>query len=281
MSSSPASGRVPGPRAETTQTRVERATTTADLLRRACETDGSARQRLLDEVVVMNMPVARSIAHRFRRKGVADDDLDQVAYMALTRAAQNFDDSQGRDFLSYAVPTIRGELKKYFRDSGWTVRPPRRVQELQSRIMSVRSHLTQELGRSPRPRELAAHLGEDLDDVVEALATDGCFSPASLDRPVGDTTSMTLGDALDGGTDDLSAADARLVLGPLLRRLSERDRKILTLRFFKDATQQEIADEIGVTQMHVSRLLSRILSDLHDGLEQPARETDHAVDART
>jgi len=194
--------------------------------------------------------------------------------MALTRAARNYDVSHGRDFLSYAVPTIRGELKKYFRDSGWTVRPPRRVQELQARIMAVRGELTQERGRSPRPGELAERLGVDLDHVIEALATDGCFSPASLDRQVGDATSPTLGETLDDEADDLTAADARLTLAPLIQRLCERDRKILDLRFFHDATQQEIADEIGVTQMHVSRLLTRILSDLHDSLDGTVEVAD-------
>jgi len=243
---------------------------TAELLLEASRTqDDRERRRLLDEVVVRNMPVARSIASRFRHKGVGGDDLEQVAFMALTRAARKYDVTQGRDFLTYAVPTIRGELKKYFRDNGWTVRPPRRVQELQARIMAVRGELTQQRGRSPRPRELAEHLGVDLDDVIEALATDGCFSPASLDRQVGDATSPTLGETLDEEADDLAAADARLTLAPLIRRLCERDRRILDLRFFHDATQQEIADDIGVTQMHVSRLLTRILSHLHDSLEEP------------
>ena len=169
--------------------RAERMMRTADCLEKAAATsDESVRQSLLDEVVVMNMPVARSIARRFQNKGISAEDLDQVAYLALTRAAGQYDVSYDRDFLSYCVPTIRGELKKYFRDSGWIVRPPRRIQELQRRINAASEHLSQRLGRAPRPSELAKELDEDLEEVIEALTTEGCFVPTSLDRPVGDDT---------------------------------------------------------------------------------------------
>jgi RNA polymerase sigma-B factor len=251
--------------------RAERQARTSELLTEAANArDPGDRRALVEEVVVLNMPVARSIAHRFRNKGVNEEDLDQVAFMALTRAAQNFHPSHDRDFLTYAVPTIRGELKKYFRDSGWTVRPPRRVQELQGRIAAARGDLTQSLGRSPRPSEIAEALDEELDHVLEALSTDGCFHPVSLDRPVTEHTTLTIGDSLGDDSVDLSAAEARLTLAPLVRNLSERDRRILDLRFFRDATQQEIADDIGVTQMHVSRLISRILAELRDQLSHEA-----------
>jgi RNA polymerase sigma-B factor len=251
---------------------------TSECLERAAKARSRRdRQEFLDEVVELNMPVARSVAQRYRRRGISDEDLEQVAYLALVRAAAQFDPAFDRDFLSYAVPTIRGELRKHFRDAGWTVRPPRRVQELQQRIAGVRAALEQELCRSPRPSELAAHLDEDVDDIIEALSTDGCFTPASLDRPLLDTgggeTGSTLGDSLgddEEGHDGFDAAEARVVLAPLVRRLSERDRRILDLRFFHDATQQQIADEIGVTQMHVSRLLSRILGELRHELDEPA-----------
>lgn len=259
--------------------RAERMARTSECLERAAHARRRQdRQRFLDEVVELNMPVARSVAQRYRRRGISDEDLEQVAYLALVRAAAQFDPSFDRDFLSYAVPTIRGELRKHFRDAGWTVRPPRRVQELQQRIGAARGALEQELSRSPRPSELAAHLDEDVDDVIEALSTDGCFTPASLDRPLLDTaggeTGSTLGDSLDDDHehDGFDAAEARVVLAPLVRRLSARDRRILDLRFFHDATQQQIADEIGVTQMHVSRLLSRILGELrHELDDEPAK----------
>jgi RNA polymerase sigma-B factor len=145
------------------------------------------------------------------------------------------------------------------------VRPPRRVQDLQSRISRAQDELEAKLGRSPRPSEVAAHLGEELDDVVEALAADGCFTPTSLDGPVGDGSS-TLGDLI--GMDDRSvvAAEARVVLAPVLRKLTPRDQQILQLRFVEERTQQEIAEAIGLTQAQVSRVLTRILADLRGDL---------------
>lgn len=247
--------------------RAERADRTEDLLRAAAETDDELeRRRLLDEVVVLNMGVANALAARYRSRGIAEEDLKQVAYLALVKAAQGFDYSAGNDFLSYSVPTIRGEIKRHFRDCGWAVRPPRRIQELQSRIATADTDLSFTLGRSPRPSEIAAYLDEPLDDVTEALASDGCFSPTSLDRPVNDEAGSSIGDLM--GHDDLgqSAAEARVVLAPVVRRLKERDRRILLLRFFHGWTQAEIAADIGVTQMQVSRLLSRILSDLRRGI---------------
>ena len=223
------------------------------------------RQELLDYVVRINMGVARTVAGRYFHRGIDEDDLVQVAYMALTRAARDFDPRRHQDFLSYAVPTIRGELKKHFRDQGWMVRPPRRVQEAQSRITRAEGALSQELGRPARPSEIAAHLDMDLDDVIEALAADGCFSPSSLDRPVttnGESGGVSLVDFLGEADQEAPAAEARVVLGPVVRQLKERDRRIVYLRFFEQRSQQEIADEIGVTQMQVSRLLARILRDL-------------------
>lgn len=237
------------------------------------------RQELLDYVVRINMGVARTVAGRYFQRGIDEDDLIQVAYMALTRAARDFDANRHQDFLSYAVPTIRGELKKHFRDQGWMVRPPRRVQEAQARITRAEGALFQELGRPVRPSELAAHLDMELDDVIEALAADGCFSPSSLDRPVtanGENSGVALGDFLGETDQEAPAAEARVVLGPVVRKLKPRDRRIVYLRFFEQRSQQEIADEIGVTQMQVSRLLARILRDLRKDLadEKPTLDTE-------
>ena len=247
--------------------RAARATGTADLLARAARCPEHERAQLLAEVVELNMGVADAIASRYRRRGVPDDDLQQVAYLALTKAARKFDPDAGHDFLSYAVPTIRGEVCRYFRDCGWMVRPPRKVQELQSRIFAAQGEMSIKLGRSPSPREVAKFLDEPLADVEEALAAEGCFTPTSLDRPLGHESELTVGDLLREIEGSRSAAEARVVLGPLVRRLSERDRKVLQMRFFDDCTQQEIAAEIGVTQTQVSRLLTRIFSELRDGLE--------------
>lgn len=240
---------------------------TARLLSQIANTrDRVEKQRLRDEVVVLNMGVAKAIATRYRDRGVASEDLLQAAYVGLVKASQGFDPSFERDFLSYAVPTVTGEVKRYFRDFGWTVRPPRRVQELQSRISKASNELSQTLHRSPRPSEVAEFLLVDVDSVIEALAADGCFSPASLDIPVGEDGSTSLGELIGGEDADLSRAEARILLAPAVRRLAPRDRRILELRFFRGWTQEQIARDIGVTQMQVSRLLARILCDLRTEL---------------
>jgi RNA polymerase sigma-B factor len=241
----------------------DRGSTTARLLDELHHTDDEREKRALRaEVVVLNMGVARAIAHRYRQRGLAEDDLVQAAYVGLVKAVNGFDPSHERDFLSYAVPTVTGEVKRYFRDFGWAVRPPRRVQELQGSIAKLSSELTQRLGRSPRPTEVAGQLGLEVESVIEALAADGAFTPASLDVPVGEDGAATLGDLMPHEDLEFSSAEARVVLGPAVRALSARDRRILELRFFEGWTQEQIAQDIGVTQMQVSRLLSRILKDL-------------------
>jgi RNA polymerase sigma-B factor len=229
------------------------------------EPESSDSRDLTDRLIETNAGVARSMAGRYRNRGIDLDDLEQVALLGLTKAAQRFDPTAGHDFLSYAVPTIRGELRRHFRDAGWMVRPPRRVQDLQARIARAQDELEPQLGRSPRPSEVAQHLDVELDDVVEALAADGCFTPTSLDGPVGDGAS-SLGDLI--GTEDraIESAEARVVLGPVLRTLSDRDQRILHLRFVEERTQQEIAETIGLTQAQVSRVLTRILDQLRTGL---------------
>jgi RNA polymerase sigma-B factor len=249
--------------------REHRRSTTAALLEQASQTTHDLeRRRLLDELVTLNMEVARAISARYRGRGVSDDDLAQVAYVGLVRAAQAFDPSFDRDFLAYAVPTIRGEVRKYFRDRAWAVRPPRRLQELQPRLALARQELGHELGRSPRPAEVADHLGVDEEEVIEALAAYGCFSPTSLDRSVGEDGSSTLADLVGAADPGLGAAEARLILAPVMESLSDRDRHIVYLRFFSQLTQREIAEDIGVTQMQVSRLLTRILSQLRQALQR-------------
>ncbi|HET8603955.1 MAG TPA: sigma-70 family RNA polymerase sigma factor [Marmoricola sp.] len=268
--STPSNPTIPGQSVPTS--RADRQHKTAELLERACSTtDADERNRLIDEVVLLNMCVARSIARRQCGKGIPQDDLEQVSYLALVRAAQKFDASRHRDFLSYAVPTIRGELKKHFRDHGWTVRPPRHVQEVQAKVIAERAELTQRLGRNPTAAELAEAVDEDLAVVDEALGADGCFQPTSLDRPVGEDSGTTLGDLLDEDHDEREQeiVEARVMLAPVVRRLSERDRRILSLRYFEGCTQQEIADDIGVTQMQVSRLITRIVRDIRR--EVPSR----------
>ncbi|HYO38798.1 MAG TPA: sigma-70 family RNA polymerase sigma factor [Nocardioidaceae bacterium] len=261
------SGRRLGPASGHTASQVARAERTFELLTEAAGSPPAERQHLLDEVVTMNMSVATAIAARYRTRGIASEDLQQVAYLALVKAAHGYDPTVGHDFLSYAVPTIRGEIKRHFRDLGWMVRPPRRIQELQARITTADAELSQSLGRSPRPSEIARHLDEGLEDVNEALATVGCFLPSSLDRPAGESGTMTISDLLGSEDPGQGAVEARTMLAPVVRQLCERDRRILLLRFFRGLTQQEIAEDIGVTQMQVSRLLTRIMGDLRRGLE--------------
>lgn len=247
--------------------RRSRSERTSELFRSASSTDDpSLRELLLDEVTVLNIPVCESVASRYRGRGIAEDDLNGVARLALVRAVRRFDVDAGHDFLSYAVPTIRGEIKRYFRDAGWVIRPPRRVQEVQTAIAAVESDLSGRLGRSPGPAQLADALGVDVADVEEALAARGCFVPDSLDRPLSGTDDVHLTDVLGAEDPAHRAAEARAVLGPVVSALQDRDRRIIELRFFDGLTQREIAADLGVTQMQVSRLLARILRDLRRGL---------------
>ena len=236
------------------------------LERAAAETDPVERKRLQDEVVVLHMGLARAIAARYRGRGIADDDLTQAAAMALLKAARNFDATRGVEFLSYAVVTMKGEVKRQFRDYGWMVRPPRPIQKLQADVSRADSELTHQLGRSPKVTEVAAYLGVAEDDVLEALSADGCFTPTSLDTPVGSEGSGVLGELIPGEDSAMSEAEARVMLTPAVRALPEREREVLYLRFFKQQTQAQIAEEIGVTQMQVSRILSRVLVKLRGQL---------------
>ncbi len=246
-------------------TRAERLLRTSELMREAHATEDAARRsELLDEVILLNRCVAEAVANRYRGRGVSDEDLHQSAFEGLVKAVHKFDPTIRPDLLTYAVPTIRGEVQRWFRDQSWMVRPPRRLQELQWQVGRSIEALSQELGRQPSDAELSEDIGCSRGELEETVQSFGCFRPASLDKPVGYGTGDTLGDVLRGVDDDeRSESEARAILGPVLRRLPQRDRRILYLRFFEDQSQKEIGTELGVTQMQVSRLLSRILRDLH------------------
>jgi RNA polymerase sigma-B factor len=216
-------------------------------------------------VVLLHLDVAESIARRYRNRGIPHDDLVQVASLGLVKAAHGFDPERSDNFLSYAVPTMLGEVKRFFRDHAWIVRPPRRVQELQAQVTVSTAELQQATGRTPSAEEVAARTGADPADVREALLADHCYSPASLDR---ETTEdgATLVDLLGTGEPGFSRAEAVTTLQPLCEKLPPRDRQILYLRFFHEWTQARIAEELQVTQMQVSRLLRRILDDLRKQL---------------
>ncbi len=250
----------------TTERQVVSEATAALLARLAHETDPSVRQSLVDEVVLINLPIARSLAMRYRERGVPAEDLVQVAALGLVKAVHGFDAERGVDFLAYASPTMTGEIKRYFRDTGWAVRPPRRLQELRSRMAQVTQALSQDTGRAPTVKELAAALEVDQDEVVEAMVSGNGYATSSLDAPP-DGESGSWADTVADEDTTLSATPDRLALESMLARLPERERRILALRFFADKTQSEIGAEIGVTQMQVSRLLSRALRRLRDELE--------------
>ena len=246
----------------------DRAARTAELLARAATADPVHAEHLYEQVVLLNVEIAESIVLRYRNRGVPVEDLVQVACVGLVKAARGFDVDKSSNFLSYAVPTILGEVKRFFRDNAWVVKPPRRVQELQAQISATAARMTHASGRAPTPEAIAEELGVEAKEVHEALAADGCYSPSSLDRTMttGDDDGTQLGDLI--GVDDLGfdRAEALVALRPLCRRLTERDRRIVYLRFFCEWTQARIAEEFGVTQMQISRLLSRILTRLREEL---------------
>ncbi|HEX6340082.1 SigB/SigF/SigG family RNA polymerase sigma factor [Umezawaea sp.] len=235
----------------------------------ATPADDPRRERLRDELVTEHLPVAKHIARRFGNRGEPHDDLVQVATVGLINAVDRFDPERGSDFLSFAVPTIMGEVRKYFRDSSWSVRMPRRLKELHLAINAGSSRLSQTLGRAPTPSELAAHLGLTREEVHEGLAAGNAYHSASLDDMLlADDSSISLGNTLGAEDPEMEVIEQREALHPLLEQLPDRERKIVVMRFFGNMTQTQIADKIGISQMHVSRLLAKTLRQLRDGLEE-------------
>jgi len=248
----------------------ERRRRTESLLKHAAaESPGAARAEMLDEVVVLNLPVARSIARLYRDRGCDLEDLEQTACLALVRAVENFDASTGHDFLAYAVPSIRGEVMRYFRDHGWMVRPPRSVQELQPLLAAERRKHQQITGRALSIDEIAARVGVAPHAVRQALLARGCFSPTSLDLPIGASGSPVLGDLVPYEDPGFAAAESRALLESLLAVLSDRDRSALQMRFVDELTQSEMAENFNMTQPQVSRLLQRILTELRERSAEP------------
>ncbi|WP_228389074.1 sigma-70 family RNA polymerase sigma factor [Cumulibacter manganitolerans] len=245
--------------------REERAAETKRLLIRAASAREPFRSRLRRQVVMININVANDVANRYRNRGVPLDDLRQVAYEGLLHAVLRFDVTKDRDLVSYAVPTMRGEVRRYFRDQGWTIRPPRRVQELQSEMTRALERLAHELGRPPTRAELCAETGASQQDLDETDLARSCYAPASLDQPAGQGPTL-VGQYVRADDGPGRESEARLMLAPAVRRLGPRDKEILYLRFFEDLTQKEIGERLGVTQMQVSRVLTRILSELRTAI---------------
>jgi len=243
---------------------AERDRITVELLVEASTGDEFSRRSARDRAVELNIPLARYLAGTYAGRGIALEDLQQVANLGLLKAARGFSVERANSFAAYAIPTIRGELRKHFRDAGWTVRPPRRIQELQARIRAAEAELVQQLQRSPSVREIAAELDVEIDAILEATSVDSCFTPYSLDAPVPVDSGSSSSVQVDVGAWDpeFASAEARLMLEPALRGLPSRDRTVLQLRFVEGLTQQQIGEQIGVSQMQVSRILNRVLAEL-------------------
>jgi len=220
------------------------------------------RRALRDELVHRHLPLAEHLAARFLGRGEPHDDLVQVATIGLLKAVDRFDPGRGVPFGAYAVPTVLGEIKRHFRDRGWAMRVPRRWQEAGRSLADARETLTHELGRAPTVAELAARTGRGADEVVEVLESANAYTTLPLD-----TGSPTSPVASLGSVDDrLLNVENREALRPLLAALAPRERRILALRFVRGMSQAQIAAEVGISQMHVSRLLARTLAELRQSL---------------
>jgi len=225
-----------------------------------------------DELVRLHLPLVEHFARRFLNRGEPFDDLLQVGTIGLIKAIDRFDLARGVEFSTYATPTIIGEIKRHFRDRGWAIRVPRRLQELRISITAATADLTQQLGRSPTVAELARKVGVSEEEIIEGLESSNAYSTLSLDAPDnGDDSALSMIDVIGGDDEALEHVENRETIKPLLEQLDPREKHILTLRFFRGMTQSQIAAEIGISQMHVSRLLARTLDHLRESLEESSR----------
>ena len=229
--------------------------------------DDPERKRIRDALVEMHLPLVEYLARRFGNKGEPLDDLIQVATIGLIKSVDRFDLDRGVEFSTYATPTIVGEIKRHFRDKAWAIRVPRRLQELKLLLAKATGALSQSLGRSPTVAELARQLRTTEEEVLEGLESANAYSAVSLDTPeTGDDGAPAVADSLGSTDQALEGVEYRESLKPLLDRLPLREKRILLLRFFQNMSQSQIAAELGISQMHVSRLLSRTLAQLRQGL---------------
>jgi RNA polymerase sigma-B factor len=254
--------------------RDDQVRTTERLLRRmaALPADSPRREPLRAQVIEGFVPLADRLARRYARRGEPTDDIVQVARVGLVKAVDGFDPSRGA-FLGYAVPTIRGEIKRYFRDQCWDVRVPRELQELRRQVHLTVDNLLQETGHDPSTAEVADELHVERDTVLAAIGADQAYTAASLNAPARqDEGSCELGDLIGDRDERVEWAAERVSLRPALDQLPERERRVLVMRFFDNLTQAQIAQRIGLSQMHVSRLISRTLDGLRAWIDG---ECDH------
>jgi RNA polymerase sigma-B factor len=258
----PASSRPPGSARWVDRRRPASARSLEQQLFRRYQRDGDLHARR--ELTERYLPLASSLARRYGRRGESLDDLLQVASLGLVKAIDRFDPERGLSFSSYAVPTMLGELRRYFRDTGWALHVPREMQERVLKVNAAVERLSGELGRSPSPQQLAGELNLPVEEVLEAIAANTAYDTASLDSPLrsGDEQSRTVAETLGETDARFELIEDCTSIGPALKTLPERERLILHLRFFEDLTQTEIAQRIGVSQMHVSRLTRRALEHI-------------------
>jgi len=230
------------------------------------------RTYVRDTLIELNLPLVRYAAARFRSRNEPMEDIVQVGTIGLIKAIDRFDCERGVEFPTFAMPTIVGEVKRFFRDTSWSVRVPRRLQELRLALTKASDELSQRLDRSPTVAELAVCLGVSEEDVVDGLAVGNAYTASSLDSPPpeDDGGEGTLADRLGYEDTALEGVEYRESLKPLLAQLPPRERQIIMLRFFANMTQSQIGEEVGISQMHVSRLLTRTLAQLRDGLTAEA-----------
>ena len=231
------------------------------------ERSDTTRAAMREELVHLHLSLVEHCARRFRNRGEPVEDLEQVGMIGLLQSIDRFDPGRGVEFSTYATPTIIGEIKRHFRDKGWAIRVPRRLQELRLQIGIETAGLSQSLGRSPTPRELADAIGCSIEEIIEGIESGNAYSTLSLDAADADDADASMLSALGVEDTHLEQVEIRESIKPLLEALEPREKKILLLRFFKNKTQTQIAEEIGVSQMHVSRLLARTLEQLRTSLE--------------
>lgn len=233
--------------------------------------------RLRDRLFEAHRDIAEFFVRRYSGRGVPVDDLRQVAHLTLVRAIERFDPEQNVEFSTFAGRTIEGELKRYFRDRTWTVRPPRRAQELHLAVRRTAEELSQRFGRLPSVHEIAAELAEPLEAVLDAIEVGLAHNTASFDQPdAGDERPSVVreGEVMAHADPGFEQVDRRLVVQELLDHLSDRDRIVLELRFFDNLTQEEIAGRLGISQSYLSRILRRVLIDLRDDVVDRMADDD-------
>nr|WP_245972630.1 SigB/SigF/SigG family RNA polymerase sigma factor [Actinoplanes lutulentus] len=226
-----------------------------------------SRPALRDQAIEAWLPMAQRLAKRYANRGVPSDDLVQTATVGLIKAVDRFVPGQSAGFVGYAIPTILGELKRHFRDQAWMIRVPRRLQELRLAITSANVELAQTLSRPPTVADIATHLGLTEEAVVEGLEGANAYRTVSLSTPIHSDGSGELSDILGADDDAFAQAEAQIALAPAMASLDERERQILTLRFYGNLTQSDIAQQIGISQMHVSRLIAQALVKLRHRLD--------------